>query len=108
MLPTVAGAVVPTYNVKELAGKAALVLDGQTLAGIFLGKITKWNDPAIAALNPGVTLPAKDIIVVHRSDGSGTTSIFTDYLSAVSTRLEDNGGQGHVGQLAGRPGRQGQ
>ena len=57
------------------------MLDGPTLANIFLGKVTKWNDPAIATLNPGVTLPAKDIVVVHRSDGSGTTYIFTDYLS---------------------------
>ena len=85
MLPIVAGAVVPTYNVKELAGKDPLVLDYKTMAGIFLGTITKWNDPAIVALNPGLTLPAKDIIVVHRSDGSGTSFIFTSYLAAVSS-----------------------
>jgi phosphate transport system substrate-binding protein len=84
MLPTVAGAVVPTYNVSELAAADPLVLDSTTLSNIFLGKITKWNDPALAALNPNLTLPDKGIIVVHRSDGSGTTFIFTDYLSAVS------------------------
>jgi phosphate transport system substrate-binding protein len=84
MLPMVGGAVVPVYNVAELNGQAALVVDATTLAGIFLGQITKWNDPAIAALNPGLPLPGKDIIVVHRSDGSGTTFIFTDYLSQVS------------------------
>jgi phosphate transport system substrate-binding protein len=84
MFPTVAGADVLAYNLKALAGKDPLILDGTTVANIFLGKITKWNDPAIAALNPGVALPAQDIIVVHRSDGSGTTYIFTDYLSKVS------------------------
>ncbi len=84
MLPTVAGADVPTYNVSELKDQAPLVLDPATLSNIFLGHITKWNDPAIAALNPGLQLPNKDIIVVHRSDGSGTTYIFTDYLSSVS------------------------
>ncbi len=84
MFPTVAGAVVVAYNVAELKDKGAIVLDGATLASIFLGKITKWNDAAIAALNPGVALPAKDIVVVHRSDGSGTTFIFTNYLSKVS------------------------
>lgn len=84
MFPTVAGADVVAYNLSELAGKDPLVLDGTTVANIFLGVITKWNDPAIAALNPGLTLPDKPIIVVHRSDGSGTTYIFTDYLSSVS------------------------
>jgi len=84
MFPTVAGAVVPAYNVKELNGKQPLVLDGATLSAIYLGTISKWNDPAIAALNPGLALPNKDIIVAHRSDGSGTTFIFTSYLSAVS------------------------
>lgn len=85
MLPIVAGAVVPSYNVKELAATESLVLDAQTLTDIFMGTIKKWNDPAIAALNPALALPAKDIIVVHRSDGSGTTFIFTSYLSAVSS-----------------------
>src|SRR5215831_6558277 len=80
-IPTVAGAVVLTYN---LPGNPALKLDGDTVAGIFLGQIKKWNDPKLAALNPGTTLPDKDIVVVHRSDGSGTTFIFTDYLSKVS------------------------
>jgi phosphate transport system substrate-binding protein len=80
-IPTVAGAVVVTYNVPGLTD---LRLDGETIADIFLGKITKWNDPKIAALNAGATLPANDIVVVHRSDGSGTTFIFTDYLSKVS------------------------
>lgn len=82
-VPTVLGAVVVTYNLPEL-GAAPLRFDGPTLADVFLGRITKWNDSRIAALNPGVKLPAKDIIVVHRSDGSGTSFIFTDYLSKVS------------------------
>lgn len=94
MLPSVAGAVVPTYNVSELAEQEALVLDAAALSNIFLGKITKWNDPAIATLNPNLTLPDKDIIVVHRSDGSGTTFIFTDYLSSVSEEWKNSVGQG--------------
>jgi len=80
-IPTVAGAVVMTYN---LEGNPSLKLDGETIADIFLGKIKKWNDPKIAASNPGTKLPDKEIVVVHRSDGSGTTFIFTDYLSKVS------------------------
>jgi phosphate transport system substrate-binding protein len=80
-IPTVAGAVVVTYN---LPGDPTLKLDGSTLAGIYLGTIKKWNDPKIAALNSGVSLPDTAIVVVHRSDGSGTTFIFTDYLSKVS------------------------
>ena len=84
-IPTVAGADVVTYN---LPGNPTLQLDGPAIAGIFLGKITKWNDPAIAGQNPGVTLPAADITVVHRSDGSGTTYIFVDYLSSVSKEWE--------------------
>ena len=80
-IPVVAGAVVVTYNVP---GNPQLKLDEATLAGIYLGTITKWNDPKIAALNSGVKLPSDDIIVVHRADGSGTTFIFTDYLSTVS------------------------
>ena len=82
-IPTVLGAVVVTYNLPAL-GKTPLRFDGATIADIFLGRITKWNDPRIAALNPGVKLPAADIIVVHRSDGSGTSFIFTDYLSKIS------------------------
>lgn len=80
-IPTVAGAVVVSYNIP---GNPKLKLDGTTLANIFLGKITKWNDPAIAGQNEGVSLPDSDIVVVHRSDGSGTSYIFTDYLSSVS------------------------
>jgi phosphate transport system substrate-binding protein len=80
--PTVLGAAVPTYNIPGV--NAALNFTPEALAGIFLGKITKWNDPAIAGANKGVTLPANDIVVVHRSDGSGTTYMWTDYLSKVS------------------------
>jgi len=80
--PTVLGAVVPIYNIPGT--KAELKFTGPLLANIYLGKITKWNDPAITKLNPGVTLPGTDINVVHRSDASGTTFIFTDYLSKVS------------------------
>jgi phosphate transport system substrate-binding protein len=82
-VPTVLGAVVVTYNLPSL-GKAPLRFDGPTLGDIFLGRISKWNDRRLAALNPGVSLPDRDIIVIHRSDGSGTTFIFTDYLSKVS------------------------
>jgi phosphate transport system substrate-binding protein len=80
-IPTVAGADVVAYN---LPGNPALKLDADTIAGIFLGQIKKWNDPKITALNPGVTLPDQEIVVVHRSDGSGTTYIWTDYLSKIS------------------------
>jgi phosphate transport system substrate-binding protein len=80
--PTVLGADVPIYNIPGV--KSELKFSGPVLADIFLGKISKWNDRAIAALNPGVTLPATDITVVHRSDGSGTTYIFVDYLAKVS------------------------
>jgi phosphate transport system substrate-binding protein len=82
-VPTVLGAVVVTYNLPEVAG-TPLRVDGATLSEIFLGRITRWNDSRLAALNPGAKLPAKDIIVVHRSDGSGTSFIFTDFLSKVS------------------------
>ena len=80
--PTVLGADVPSYNIPGVT--AELKFTPEALAGIYLGKITKWNDPAIAGPNPGVKLPAEDIVVVHRSDGSGTTYIWTDYLSKVS------------------------
>jgi len=80
-IPTVAGAVVMVSN---LPGNPSLKLDGDTIAGIYLGQIKKWNDPKLTALNPGAKLPDKDIVVVHRSDGSGTTFIFTDYLSKIS------------------------
>ena len=82
-IPTVMGAVVPAYNVPGVT--AELKFSPDALAGIFLGKITTWNDPAIAKENPGVNLPSDPIIVLHRSDGSGTTYIFTDYLSKVSS-----------------------
>jgi phosphate transport system substrate-binding protein len=90
-IPTVAGAVAISYN---LEGNPQLNLDGPTLAGIFLGTITKWNDPAIAALNPDVKLPDVDVVVVHRSDGSGTSFIFTDYLSHVSPDWKSKVGKG--------------
>jgi phosphate transport system substrate-binding protein len=90
-LPTVMGAVVLTYNLPSLAG-TKLKFDGATIADIFLGKITKWNDSRIAALNPGVSLPNLDLIVVHRSDGSGTSFIFTDFLSKVSQEWKNKVG----------------
>jgi phosphate transport system substrate-binding protein len=80
--PTVLGAAVPTYNIPGVTQE--LNFTPEALAGIFLGKITKWNDPELAKANPGVNLPAKDVIVVHRSDGSGTTYVWADYLSKVS------------------------
>jgi phosphate transport system substrate-binding protein len=116
-IPTVAGAVVLTYN---LAANQALKLDGETVAGIFMGQIKKWNDPKIAALNAGVSLPDQEIVVVHRSDGSGTTYIFTDYLSKASgdwkskvgtntsvnwpTGLGGKGNEGVSGQVKQTPG----
>jgi phosphate transport system substrate-binding protein len=81
-LPTVLGGVVPVYNVPEVSGE--LRFSGPLLADIFLGKVTKWNDPAMARENRGQSLPAADITVVHRSDGSGTSYIWVDYLSKVS------------------------
>jgi phosphate transport system substrate-binding protein len=81
-VPTVLGAVVATYNLPGM--QEPLKLSGDALADIFLGRITRWNDPRLAALNPGVSLPSRDILVVHRSDGSGTTFVFTDYLATVS------------------------
>jgi len=81
-LPTVLGAVVPIYNIPGV--DTQLKFSGKVLADVIMGKITKWNDGAIAALNPGVKLPGTDITVAHRSDGSGTTYIFVDYLSKVS------------------------
>src|SRR6266567_7447104 len=81
-IPTVLGADVPAYNVPGVTGEVKFTPDA--LAGIFLGKISKWNDKALASANPGVNLPDKEIIVVHRSDGSGTSFIWTDYLSKVS------------------------
>jgi phosphate transport system substrate-binding protein len=116
-IPTVAGADVVAYN---LPGSPALKFDADTIAGIFLGQIKKWNDPKIAALNPGVTLPDQEIVVVHRSDGSGTTYIWTDYLSKVSpewktkvgtntsvnwpTGIGGKGNEGVAGQVKQTPG----
>jgi phosphate transport system substrate-binding protein len=113
----VAGAVVLTYN---LVGNPSLKLDGETIAGIFLGQVKKWNDPKIAALNSGASLPDQEIVVVHRSDGSGTTNIFTDYLSKISsewktkvgtnpsvnwpTGLGGKGNEGVAGQIKQTPG----
>jgi phosphate transport system substrate-binding protein len=90
-IPTVAGAVALTY---KLPGSPRLRLDGAALAGIFLGEITKWNDGRLLGLNPGVNLPGADIVVVHRSDGSGSTHLFTDYLSRVSREWEARVGRG--------------
>jgi phosphate transport system substrate-binding protein len=91
-MPTVLGADVPAYNVPGVTGE--LKFTPEALAGIFLGKITKWNDKALTGVNPGVNLPDRDIIVVHRSDGSGTTYIWTDYLSKVSTEWQSQVGKG--------------
>jgi phosphate transport system substrate-binding protein len=116
-IPTVAGADVVAYN---LPGDPALKLDAETIAGIFLGEIKKWNDPKIVGLNPGVTLPDQEIVVVHRSDGSGTTYIWTDYLSKISpewktkvgtntsvnwpTGIGGKGNEGVAGQIKQTPG----
>jgi phosphate transport system substrate-binding protein len=116
-IPTVAGADVVAYN---LSGNPALKLDGDTIAGIFLGEIKKWSDPKIGALNPGVNLPDQEIVVVHRSDGSGTTYIWTDYLSKISpdwktkvgtntsvnwpTGIGGKGNEGVAGQIKQTPG----
>jgi len=116
-IPTVAGADVVAYN---LPGNPALKLDADMIAGIFLGEIKKWNDPKIVALNPGVTLPDQEIVVVHRSDGSGTTYIWTDYLSKISpewktkvgtntsvnwpTGIGGKGNEGVAGQVKQTPG----
>jgi phosphate transport system substrate-binding protein len=90
-IPTVLGAVVPAYNVPGVTGELKFTPD--ILAGIFLGKIASWNDPAIVKANPGVNLPNQTIVVVHRSDGSGTSYIFTDYLSKVSSEWASSVGK---------------
>src|SRR6266436_2843305 len=90
--PTVLGADVPTYNIPGVT--AELNFTPEALAGIFLGKITKWNDPAIADANKGVKLPAEDIVVVHRAEGSGTTYCWTDYLSKISDEWKTKVGKG--------------
>ena len=89
-VPTVFGAVTVAYNVKDVA--TGLKLDGATVANLFLGKITKWNDPAITALNPGVTLPSEDVTICHRSDESGTTKLFTTFLNAYSAEWKSKVG----------------
>ena len=89
-VPTILGAVVITYNMAGATGP--LTFDAATITDIYLGKLIKWNDPRLAALNPGVALPGTDIIVVHRSDGSGTTYVFTDYLSKVSAEWKQKVG----------------
>ncbi|MFZ9000725.1 MAG: phosphate ABC transporter substrate-binding protein PstS [Bacteriovoracaceae bacterium] len=91
-IPTVLGAVSVAHNVEGLGSN--LKLDGATLANIFLGNITKWNDPAIASLNKGIKLPNTDILIVHRADGSGTTSVFSEYLSKLSSQWKDEVGKG--------------
>ena len=90
MFPTLAGAVVPIVNIPEIT--QTLTIDGPTLAAIYLGTINKWNDPALAKLNPKLTMPDKPITVVHRSDGSGTTEVFTKYLSKVSEEWKNGPG----------------
>jgi phosphate transport system substrate-binding protein len=91
-IPTVMGADVPAYNIAGVSGE--IKFTPEVLANIFLGKITSWNDPSLAKINPGVKFPNEPIIVVHRSDGSGTTYIFTDYLSKVSKEWETTVGKG--------------
>jgi phosphate transport system substrate-binding protein len=116
--PTVLGAVAVTYNLPQLS--APLKLSGPVIADMFAGKITKWSDPQITVLNPGVSLPSSDVLVVHRSDGSGTSFVFTDYLSSVSPSwakgpgrgkevawpvgLGGKGNDGVAGQVKGTPG----
>jgi phosphate transport system substrate-binding protein len=91
-IPTVLGADVPAYNVPGVTGE--IKFTQEALANIFLGKITSWNDPALTKVNPGVNFPNEPIIIIHRSDGSGTTYIFTDYLSKISKEWETTVGKG--------------
>jgi len=91
-IPTVLGAVVPAYSIPGVTGEVKFT--PQALSGIFLGKITSWNDPAITGPNPGMNFPNQPIIVIHRSDGSGTTFIFTDYLSKISPDWQGGPGKG--------------
>src|SRR5919106_6957888 len=92
-IPETIGSVVPAYNLPQI-GDAELKLTGPIIADIFLGKITKWDDPKIKEINSGLELPSEDIVVVHRSDGSGTTFVFTDYLANVSSVWETTMGKG--------------
>jgi phosphate transport system substrate-binding protein len=108
-IPETIGSVVAAYNIPSIPDKG-LKLTGEVLADIFLGKITKWNDPKIQSLNPDKTLPGDDIVTVHRSDGSGTTFVWTDYLSNVSTAWHDQVGKGKSVQWPvgiGAPGNEG-
>src|ERR687898_277972 len=108
-IPITIGSVVPAYNLPQI-GDAELKLTGPIIADIFLGKITKWDDPKIKEINAGVQLPSEDIVVVHRSDGSGTTFVFTDYLANVSSEWETNIGKGKSIQWPvgiGAPGNEG-
>jgi phosphate transport system substrate-binding protein len=108
-IPETIGSVVAAYNVPSLPEKG-LKLTGEVLGEIFLGKITKWNDPKIQSLNPDKTLPGDDIVTVHRSDGSGTTFVWTDYLSNVSSAWHDQVGKGKSVQWPvgiGAPGNEG-
>ena len=89
-LPTVLGSIVPAYNIPGV--KEELKFTPQIIAGIYLNEITSWNDKAIAAANPGVKLPNTSIVVIHRSDGSGTTFVFTDYLSKISSEWKSRVG----------------
>ena len=91
-IPVTIGSVVAAYNIPGIPNKG-LKLSGPVLADIFLGKITKWNDPKIQTMNPGVSLPSNNIVVVHRSDGSGTTFVWTDYLSKVSSEWSNKVGK---------------
>src|SRR5580698_1102736 len=90
-IPTVLGAAVPAYNIPGVKGEVKFT--PEMLAGIFLGRISKWNDKAITSANPGINFPDRDIVVVHRSDGSGTTFIWTDYLSKISPEWESQVGR---------------
>jgi phosphate transport system substrate-binding protein len=92
LIPTVLGAVVPAYNVPGVSGE--IKFTPEALAGIYLGKVQKWNDPAITQANPGVKFPDQSIVVIYRSEGSGTTFIFTDYLSKISKDWANNVGKG--------------
>jgi phosphate ABC transporter phosphate-binding protein/phosphate ABC transporter permease protein PstC len=108
-IPETIGSIIVSYNIPEVPDKG-LKLTGPILAGIYLGKITKWNDPQIQKLNPNLFLPAQNIIVAHRSDGSGTTFVWTDYLSKVSTEWEAQVGKGKSVQWPtgiGAPGNEG-
>ena len=108
-IPETIGSVVAAYNIPSIPDKG-LKLSGEVLADIFLGKITKWNDPKIQSLNTDKTLPGDDIVVVHRSDGSGTTFVWTDYLSSASPAWKEQFGKGKSVQWPvgiGAPGNEG-